>query len=70
MKAEEELEKSVALIESAAERATAGFRSMRPAVASIRQRAPQVCQRLLPALAALRQAIDDLIESAKGEPKA
>jgi hypothetical protein len=68
--AEEELEKSVALIESAAERATRGFRSMRPAVSSIRQRAPHVCERLLPSLAALRQAIDELIESAKGEPKA
>lgn len=68
--AEEELDKSVALIETAAERATAGFRSMLPAVSSIRQRAPHVCERLLPPLVALRAAIDALIESAKGEPKA
>jgi hypothetical protein len=67
---EQDLDKNVALIESAANRAAAGFRSMLPAATSIRQRAPDVSERLLPALLGLRKAIDELIATVTEERKA
>lgn len=65
-----ELEKSVAMIESAATRAAAGFRSMSPAVLNIRAKAPDLAVRLLPTLIELRDAIDALVRAAEVERKA
>jgi hypothetical protein len=63
----QELEKSVAMIETAAIRAAAGFRSMSPALLNIRHKAPDLATRLLPTLIELREAIDALVHAAEVE---
>ena len=67
---EHELEKSVLLIETAASKAAAGFRSMSPALLNIREKAPGLAQRLHPVLLDLREAIDALVQVASLERKA
>jgi hypothetical protein len=66
----QELEKSVAMIETAATRAAAGFRSMSPALLNIREKAPDLAVRLLPTLLDLRAAIDGLVRAAEVERRA
>ena len=67
---EDDLDQKVALIEGAAQKAAAGFRSMLPAVTSIRERAPEISARLLPSLLALRKAIDELVQAVNLERRA
>lgn len=65
-----ELEKSVVMIETAATRAAAGFRSMSPALLNIRAKAPDLAVRLLPTLIDLRDAIETLVRAAEVERRA
>ncbi|HEY6561121.1 MAG TPA: hypothetical protein VI072_27785 [Polyangiaceae bacterium] len=58
------------MIETAATRAAAGFRSMSPAVLNIREKAPHLAVRLLPTLVDLRDAIETLVRAAEVERRA